>query len=283
MAGSVAGAMASIVGALGIPHNPFTALGIARGDDAVADSRRLYAHLERELEAMAADTLLVFTTDHYNLFFELCVPIFAIGVAERSRGPSDYPMLPQFDVAIDGELAAAIQTAVVAADFDLGRSQEFELDHTILAPLGVIAAAMDLAIVPIWISGSMRPIPSAARCHALGAAVAAAIASSDLERRVAVAGSGAFSFEVGGPRMSEESHVGVPAPDWAIRVSELLAAGEVAQVLAEATPEQISAAGNAAGEILNWIAMLGCFEPRAASFIEAQRAEGHAYAAWQLR
>src|SRR5580692_4946019 len=98
--------MASIVGALGIPHNPFTALGIARGDDAVADSQRLYAQLERELAAMEADTLIV--------------PIFAIGVAERSRGPSDYPMLPQFDVAIDGELAAAIQTAVVAADFDVG-------------------------------------------------------------------------------------------------------------------------------------------------------------------
>jgi aromatic ring-opening dioxygenase catalytic subunit (LigB family) len=274
--------MASIVGALGIPHNPFTALAIARGDAAVADSRRLYAELERELDAMAADTLLIFTTDHYNLFFELSVPIFAIGVAQRSSGPSDYPMLPQFDVAIDGELAAEIQTAAVADDFDLGRSQEFELDHTILAPLGVIAPAMKQALVPVWISSSMRPIPSAARCHALGAAIARAIAASPLDRRVVVAGSGAFSFEVGGPRMSESSHVGVPAPDWAIRVSELLAAGDVAQLVAEATPEQITAAGNAGGEILNWIAMLGCFDAQASSFVEAQRAEGHAYAAWQL-
>jgi aromatic ring-opening dioxygenase catalytic subunit (LigB family) len=275
--------MASIVGALGIPHNPFTALAIARGDDAVADSRRLYGELERQLGEMAADTLLVFTTDHYNLFFELSVPIFAIGVAETSSGPSDYPMLPQFDVAIDGELAAEIQAALVAEEFDLGRSQEFALDHTVLAPLGVIAPQMDVKIVPVWISGSMAPRPSASRCHALGAALARAIEASGLERRVAVAGSGAFSFEVGGPRMSEESHVGVPAPDWAIRVTELLAVGDVAQVVAEATEDQLAAAGNAAGEILNWIAMLGCFEPRAASFIEPQRAEGHAYAAWQLQ
>jgi aromatic ring-opening dioxygenase catalytic subunit (LigB family) len=274
--------MASIVGALGIPHNPFTALGIARGDEAVADSRRLYGELERQLSEMAPDTLVVFTTDHYNLFFELSVPIFAIGVAERSSGPSDYPMLPQFDVAIDGELAGTIQAALVAEDFDLGRSQEFALDHTILAPLGVIAPQMGVKIVPVWISGSMAPRPSASRCHALGAAIARAIESSGLERRVAVAGSGAFSFEVGGPRMSEDSHVGVPAPDWAIRVTELLAVGDVAQVVAEASEDQLAAAGNAAGEILNWIAMLGCFEPRAASFIEAQRAEGHAYAAWQL-
>jgi protocatechuate 4,5-dioxygenase beta chain len=274
--------MASIVGALGIPHNPFTALGIARGDDAVAESRQLYGELERQLDAMAADTLVVFTTDHYNLFFELSVPIFAIGTAQRSSGPSDYPMLPQFEVAIDSELATDIQAAVVAEDFDLGRSQEFELDHTILAPLGVIAPAMERSIVPIWISASMRPIPSAARCHALGAAVARAIAASELERRVVVAGSGAFSFEVGGPRMSEESHVGVPAPDWAIRVSELLASGDIAQLVAESTPDQITEAGNAAGEILNWIAMLGCFDARPASFVQAQRAEGHAYAAWQL-
>ena len=274
--------MASIVGALGIPHNPFTALGIARGDDAVADSRRLYGELERELSEMAADTLVVFTTDHYNLFFELSVPIFAIGVAESSSGPSDYPMLPQFDVAIDGELAAAIQAEVVAEGFDLGRSQEFALDHTILAPLGVIAPEMDLKVVPVWISSSMSPRPSAARCHALGAAVARAIEASGVPRRVAIAGSGAFSFEVGGPRMSEDSHVGVPAPDWAIRVSELLAAGDVAQIVAETTPEQLAAAGNASGEILNWIAMLGSFAPRPASFVAAQRAEGHSYAAWAL-
>jgi aromatic ring-opening dioxygenase catalytic subunit (LigB family) len=274
--------MASIVGALGIPHNPFTALAIARGDDAVADSRRLYGELERELREMAPDTLVVFTTDHYNLFFELAVPIFAIGVAAESSGPSDYPMLPQFDVGVDYELAAAIQRSVVAEEFDLARSQEFALDHTILAPLGVISPRLDMKIVPVWISGSMAPRPSAARCHALGGAVARAIESSGLERRVAVAGSGAFSFEVGGPRMSEESHVGVPAPDWTIRVTELLADGDVAQVVAEASEDQLTAAGNAAGEILNWIAMLGCFEPRAATFIEAQRAEGHAYAAWQL-
>lgn len=274
--------MAEIVGALGIPHNPFTALAIARGDDAVAESRGLYDELAAALGQMRADTLVVFTTDHYNLFFELSVPIFAIGVAESSSGPIDYPMLPQLEVAIDGEFAAEIQTAVVADGFDLGRSQEFALDHTILAPLGVIAPRIGMAIVPIWISSSMRPIPSAERCHALGAALGRAIAASGLERRVAVAGSGAFSFEVGGPRMSDDSHVGVPAPDWAIRVTELLAVGDIAQLVAETTPQQLAAAGNASGEILNWIAMLGSFEARPASLVAPQRAEGHAYAAWLL-
>ena len=274
--------MATIVGALGIPHNPFSALAIHRGDTSGDDSKRLYGELAAQLEAMRADTIVVFTTDHYNLFFELCVPLFCVGVAESTAGPIDYPMLPRYEPTVDAELAAAIQAGVVAEDFDVARSQEFEVDHTILAPLGVIAPAMELAIVPFWISTSMRPIPSAKRCHALGEAVGRAIAESPLERRVVVAASGAFSFEVGGPRMSEESHVGVPAPDWGIRVTELLALGDVAQLVSETTSEQLIAAGNASGEILNWIAMLGAFDPAPATFVEAQRAEGHAYAAWQL-
>src|SRR5579863_4601611 len=115
--------MAEIVGALGIPHNPFTALAIHRGDGAADDSKRLYGELSRQLETMRADTLIVFTTDHYNLFFELSVPIFAIGVAESSSGPSDYAMLPQLEVALDPDLALEIQTSLVDDDFDVGRSQ----------------------------------------------------------------------------------------------------------------------------------------------------------------
>jgi aromatic ring-opening dioxygenase catalytic subunit (LigB family) len=272
--------MAEIVGAAGVPHNPFSALLVAQDGDGAAEPRRLYGAVAERLRAVRPDTLIVLTTDHYNLFFELSVPIFCIGVAESTSGPSDYPMLPHHDVAVDAVLAKELQTAVVHDGFDVGMSQEFELDHTITAPLGVMFPQMDIPIVPLWISTSMRPIPSAARCRALGTAIRAAVEGSPLDRRVAVVASGAFSFEVGGPRMSEDSHVGVPAPAWTPRVTELLAAGNVDQLVTETTPEQLAAAGNASGEILNWIAMLGAFDPRPADFIEAQPAEGHAFAAW---
>jgi protocatechuate 4,5-dioxygenase beta chain len=272
--------VAEIVGAVGVPHNPFSALLVAQDAEGAAEPRRLYGAVAERLHAMRPDTLIVFTTDHYNLFFELSVPIFCIGVAESASGPMDYPMLPRYDVALDAVLAKQIQTAVVGEDFDLGMSQEFELDHTITAPLGLMIPRMDIPLVPLWISSSMRPIPSARRCHALGAAIRRAVERSPLERRVAIVASGAFSFEVGGPRISEESHVGVPAPEWALRVTELLANGSVDQLVRETTAEQLAAAGNAAGEILNWIAMLGTFDARPASFIEAQQAEGHAFATW---
>lgn len=274
--------MAEIVGAIGLPHNPFTAMALHRGDAQLADSRRLYDTLAGHLEAMAPDVLVVATTDHYNLFFEICVPIFAIGVAERATGPCDYPQLPQSDVAIDEPLAAAIQAGAVADEFDLGRSQEFELDHTILAPLGLMPPAMGVPLVPVWVSGSMRPLPLARRCFALGGAIRRAIERSELPRRVVVIGSGAFSFEVGGPKMSETSHVGVPDPGWAAHATELIGAGAFADVVEQTTERQLVAAGNASGEILNWLVMLGTFDPRPPVFIEAQLDEGHAFAAWSL-
>jgi aromatic ring-opening dioxygenase catalytic subunit (LigB family) len=273
--------MAEIVGAIGVPHNPFTALALARGDGGMEESRRLYGELASHLRAMEPDTIVIVTTDHYNLFFEVSVPIFSIGIAERAQGPCDYPMLPAMDVAIDGELAREIQFSVVADEFDVGATREPELDHTITAPLGSMLGAVEVPLVPLWVSGSMRPLPTARRCFALGGAIRRAIERSALDRRVAVVGSGAFSFEVGGPRMSEDSHVGVPDVRWALRVTELLRAGEFERVVAETTPAQLEAAGNASGEILDWLVMLGTIDPAPAAFIEAQPAEGHAFAAWR--
>jgi aromatic ring-opening dioxygenase catalytic subunit (LigB family) len=274
--------MAEIVGALGVPHNPFTALALARGDEAAGEARRLYGALASELRAMAPDTIMIVTTDHYNLFFELSVPIFSIGVAERAAGPCDYPQLPRVDVALDAALAREIQAGVVAQEFDVGASRELELDHTITAPLGAMLGEVEVPLVPLYVSGSMHPLPTARRCFALGRAVRRTIERSALTRRVAIVASGAFSFEVGGPRMSEDSHVGVPDPAWAVHVTELLAAGEFARVVTEATPEQLDAAGNASGELLDWLVMLGTFDARAPVFIEAQPQEGHAFAAWRL-
>ena len=274
--------MAEIVGALGVPHNPFVALALARGDESAGEARRLYGALASELRAMNPDTIVIVTTDHYNLFFEVSVPIFAIGIAERAAGPCDYPQLPRVDVALDAQLAREIQASVVAEDFDVGASREPELDHTITAPLCSMLGTVEVALVPLYVSGSMHPLPTARRCFALGRAVRRAIERSPLARRVVVVGSGAFSFEVGGPRMSEDSHVGVPDTAWALHVTELLAAGEFDRVVAEATPAQLEAAGNASGELLDWLVMLGTFDARPPVFIEAQPAEGHAFAAWRL-
>jgi hypothetical protein len=52
-------------------------------------------------------------------------------------------------------------------------------------------------------------------------------------------------------------------------------------LLSEATEERMLAAGNVAGELLNWIALLGAIGDRRPAFVEAQASHGHAYAAWR--
>jgi aromatic ring-opening dioxygenase catalytic subunit (LigB family) len=263
-----------IVGGFGVPHNPHFPTLVANGSPPAGEIERLYGEVRARLDEVRPDVLLFITGDHYNVFWEACVPVFSIGVAESAAGCSDYPELAPREVRIDHELARALHTHAIAAGFDVGMSQEFALDHTFIAPLELLRS--DVPIVPLWVNALIGPLPGAARCHALGRALAGA----PTDARVAVLASGSFSLEIGGPLISETSHTGVPDPAWMERVMELLRAGDVATLVAEASPEQLARAGNAGGELLEWITMLGALEPAAPAFLEGQPEFGHAYGAW---
>ncbi len=100
--------------------------------------------------------------------------------------------------------------------------------------------------------------------------------------RIAVIGSGSFSLEVFGPRIAPGLSFGVPDPEWAARVHAHMRDGSIAALLLEATAEQMEAAGNVAGELLDWIATLGTIgEDRAATWIKAQAKLGHSYGVWR--
>lgn len=269
--------MAQIVGAFGVPHNPHFPTWVENGHPLAEEIERMYGELERRLAELRPDTLVYFTSDHYNLFWE-SLPIFSIAVAESAHGASDYPEL-QRDLAIDSELARAIQAHLVHEGFDVGQLQELELDHTIVAPLHFIAPGDAPKLVPFYINAFIRPLPSARRCLALGRAIREAVEAAP-DARVAVVASGSFSVEIGGPRISEDSHTGVPAPEWVERVLALLRAADIDTLVSEATDEQLWAAGNAGGEILDWIAMLATFDPQPPDYLDVQPQFGHAYAAW---
>jgi protocatechuate 4,5-dioxygenase beta chain len=160
--------------------------------------------------------------------------------------------------------------------------QELVLDHSATVPLHFLTPDMDVPVVPVFTSAFMRPIPSSRRCHALGAAIGDAIRQAARPDRVAVVATGSFSLEIGGPRIAADSHTGVPDPRWVDRVLRLLASGGVAELVEAATDEQLAEAGNAGGEVLNWIELLGAIGPRCPAFLEAQRDWGHAYAAWPI-
>jgi hypothetical protein len=272
--------MAEIVGGFGVPHNPHFPLRVANGAPAAAEIERLYGAVADHLRRARPDVLVFFTADHYNVFFEECVPIFSIGVAESAAGAGDYPEPRRRLVPIAAELARHVHGETVRAGFDVGMSQELEFDHTVIAPLHFLVPEGAMPVVPVFVNALIPPLPSAQRCLALGRAIADAVRSAPAPLRVAAVASGSFSLEIGGPRMSAGSHAGVPAPEWVARVMALLRAGDVEQLVDEATEARLAHAGNAGGELLEWITMLGMSEPRPPAFLDVQPAFGHAYAAW---
>lgn len=274
--------MAAIVGAFGLPHNPHFPSWSADGHPLGPEIDSYYGEVAERLAAVAPEALIFITSDHYNMFFET-VPLFAIGVAETAAGPSDYPEIPRRELPIEADLARYLDEYLVAREFDLAMLQELEFDHTVIAPLGFVWPGEPIPVVPLFVSAFLRPIASARRCHALGRTIREALAAREEgPQRIAVIASGSFSVEIGGPRLFPDAHVGVPAPQWTDRVVELLRAGDFETLVAEATDEQLKEAGNAAGEILDWITMLGMIDPAPPETIRTQPQFGHSYAAWPI-
>jgi aromatic ring-opening dioxygenase catalytic subunit (LigB family) len=274
--------MGEIVGGVGVPHTPHFPGIVDRGEPLAGELLRLYGSVARHLEDLGPDVIIFFTCDHYNIFFIESLPIFSIGVAPSAIGPSDYRELQAYEIPIASDLARHIQAHVVRAGYDVGMSQEFEFDHPVTVPLHFLTPDMKIPIVPVFIGGLMPPLPPAWRCHGLGGAIREAISQLPDGMRVAAIASGSFSLEIGGPRISAHSHTGVPDPKWADRILSLLSSGQLDVLVAEASEEQLSQAGNAAGELLTWIAMLGAVGANAPVFLEAQREFGHAYGVWHV-
>jgi aromatic ring-opening dioxygenase catalytic subunit (LigB family) len=271
--------VAEVVGGFGVPHNPHFPTLVEQDTPLGVEVERLYGSVADRLWATTPDVILFITSDHYNIFWET-LPIFSIGVAESAQGASDYPSLVPRELRIDSALAHALQAHAVQADFDVGVLQEFDFDHTVVAPMNFLAGERDVPLVPVFVNAFLRPLPSARRCFALGRALREAVERYPTPARVAVVASGSFSLEIGGPRIAEDSHVGVPDSDWYDRVVHLLGTGEVDRLVEEATDARIEEAGNAAGEILDWIVMLGTIDAAPAAFLGEQPAFGHAFAAW---
>ncbi len=274
--------MAHCVGAFGVPHTPMFVEMVAR-EGQQSETGKLFATVREAFEAAAPDLVVLFDTDHLNTFFFDNLPIFAIGIADQFLGPNDEtPSFPPRPVPSRRDFARHLQAAVVADGFDLAMRQAFDVDHSVMIPLHFLTPAMQIPVVPVFISGHVPPLPSASRAHAFGAAIRRAIDAFAEPLRVAVIGTGSFSLDVLGPQIAPGMLFGVPDPEWAALVHDYVQAGELKRLMAEATTERMKRAGNVAGELLNWIAMLGTLgEARAADWMAAQPRLGHSYAYWR--
>ncbi len=273
--------VAEIVGAFGVPHTPVFPFFVKR-DGPDSEIARFFKALTNELVALKPDLIVMFDTDHLNTFFLDNLPVFAVGVTDTFKGPNDEPReVPDYTIKSLPDFAAHVRKTGIEAGFDLGLVQEFTVDHSVVVPLHFMTPQMQIPVVPIFINGHVPPLPKAQRCFELGRTVKRAIESWPKPLRVVTMGSGSFSLDVWGPRIAPGRSDGVPDPDWAKRICELLEQMQVPTLIGEATETQMLKAGNVGGELLNWIAMLGTIGERKPEFVKPQMANGHAYAVWR--
>ena len=277
--------MAQIIAGFGVPHTPvFPSRVKAAGPQ--CEEARLYAEIEHHLDAVRPDALLLISNDHFNTFFFDNFPLFAIGVATETAGPNDETPMPEYSIPVHEKLAEHLRISAICNDFDLAATQEFSLDHAFMVPWHFLNARQRLPIVPLFIHGFSDPLPNAQRAFDLGCTLAQAVSSFPSNLRVAVIASGSFSLEIGGPLASPGERSGTPDKVWAGYVERCLFDGEIEQLIASATCERMQRAGNAAGELLNWLCMLGAIHehngvaPRPLS-IRPQIDHGHAFGVWR--
>jgi protocatechuate 4,5-dioxygenase beta chain len=258
--------MASIVAGFGVPHNPAAPELVRKGGPG-SEVTILYGAIEEQLRKAELDALVVFSSDHLSTFFLDNLPMFSVGVTARTSGPNDGTVMPRYTVPINEGLAAHVREGCIQNEFDLGITQEFELDHSFLVPLHFLTPDMSIPIVPIFISGIVKPLPRSQWPE---------------DMRVGIIGSGSITLDIGGDKGKSQSIQAYPDPEWTTVVTDCLDTADVDRLVAGATAAQLDAAGNVAGELLNWIALLGVIGPRKPDVLELRNYGGAAFASWRL-
>lgn len=272
--------MSKIVATYVVPHTPsFVSEVLTTGD--ASDTFRFFAEMRQHLERSRPDLIVSISNDHFNTFFLDNWPTFAIGLAERTGGPSDRtPGMPRYEIKVARDLAAHLLRAVIENGFDFAHSQEFDLDHGTLVPLHFMTPEMAIPIVPIFINCIVPPLPAASRCHKLGEVLRGSLERWGHADRIAVIASGSLSLEIGGPRAFLNKTFGVPDPQWASWVLDRVRTRQHNELIQAATEARMFEAGNVAGELLSWITTLGIVGDIAPDVIIEQPALGNAFAAW---
>jgi protocatechuate 4,5-dioxygenase, beta chain len=150
------------------------------------------------------DVIFLVFNDHATAFSLDLIPTFAIGTAAEYM-PADEGWGPRPVPKVFGhpELAAHIAQSVIQQDFDLTIVNKMDVDHGLTVPLSLICGQPDAwpcPVIPFAVNVVQYPIPSGARCFALGQAIRRAVESYDEPLEVQVWGTGGMSHQLQGPR-----------------------------------------------------------------------------------
>jgi 2,3-dihydroxyphenylpropionate 1,2-dioxygenase len=250
-------------------------------------ARRFRDALARARDALAAahpDTVIIAGSNHFRGFWLDLIPAFTVGVGECvASGESGTPKGTQ---RVDVPLARHLVAALVDHGFDPAFSARLQIDHGQSHAIQYLLDSLDVAIVPVVVNVFAPPLPSPARCEALGAALRRAVRAFDDDRRVAVIGSGGLSHRLPWPDWRDphgadeeflvsawldgrgngdrydarrreiiRAATAVINPDFDEEFLSLLESGRAAQACSYTTEDLERIAGNGSQEIRSWLIM----------------------------
>ncbi|MFM2057168.1 MAG: hypothetical protein RLY71_1553 [Pseudomonadota bacterium] len=198
--------MANIVGAVTTSHVP--AIGRAIAKDLQNDPYWKpffdgFPPVHQWLAEARPDVVVVFYNDHGLNFFLDKMPTFSVGAAHQYTNADEgwgIPQVPAFTGEVD--LSWHLINSLVNDNFDLTTCQEMLVDHAFTLPMALCWPDQNwpVKVVPICINTVQFPLPSAARCYALGEAVGRAVRAWKSDARVMIMGTGGLSHQLDGER-----------------------------------------------------------------------------------
>lgn len=235
------------------------------------DAEKAFSVLRSDLRAAKPDVLIVVANDQFVNFFFDNVPTFFVTLADEVRGRFTRH---EFRYRNHPELGRAILEAGVAAGLDLSFGEDVELQHTQTVPLHFLLPEPEIPILPIFVNTWIEPLPTPARCYALGRLIRQV--ADDASARVAMLATGGLSHFPGSPRIGE---IDTGFDEDLLR---RMRAGQ-GPALAELTLEQLRQSGNS--EFLNWMVTVGAVSDAPASetfYMPDHVATGWGFASWRL-
>jgi aromatic ring-opening dioxygenase catalytic subunit (LigB family) len=209
-----------------------------------------WGELHASLVAAEPDALIVIASDHFHSFSYDFMPIFAIGRGTTFRSWGEFGSR-QAQTPGHGELADVLHAGLVRSGFDVAGVAEMRLDHGFACPLEFLDPELQLAVVPLAITSFIPPLPSMARCLAMGEALGRLIAEQQVARRVAVVATGGLSHWIG---MPETGRLGEELDRYFL---ELFERADLDALVALDDARMSADAGPGSGELRCWLAAMG--------------------------
>jgi 2,3-dihydroxyphenylpropionate 1,2-dioxygenase len=198
--------MADIVLGIGASHTTLMNTRWAEVDhlDRAHRFRNALQEAATALKRAKPEAVVIVGSNHFRGFWLDLMPAFTVGVGGViSSGEHG---TPAGEVSSHGPLGQHICSALLQREFDIAFSARLTVDHGISHAVQWIVQTSGAPIVPLVVNCFAPPLPSLRRTRALGDALAAAIESATVCKRVAVIATGGLSHTL-------------PFPDWRAPVS----------------------------------------------------------------